>query len=423
VGFKLKVVHLLACPLASGAGRAVETLHRGLLDTGIDSTLTGRLEKGLPSELRAERLPLHDRLTTNLVHRAQRRLNRLRYGADNDMGFLQIGSDFSRVRAFRAADIIHIQWANSLSMGSRFWNQISVEKRPIVWTLRDMWPITGGCHFNGDCRNFEKGCGGCPKLDSVTERITTWDLNYKKSKLPDNLTFTAISDNFAREIRRAHALSGREVRVIPNSVDVEKFSRIDPRRSRTALGLPTQPLIISAGAVNIASPRKGAHIIERLLKRYSTRKEVFWSLFGGNCEQLNLSGAPNLKLFGMISDDMELNSLYSGSDIFLMPSLQESFGKTTIEAMASGTPVIAFRDTPAEEMIVHGESGWLVTHGDLEQFTAAVDSAMALDRNTLSDMGRAARARAIQKYSLRTVVEQHIELYSEKLEESKMLQA
>jgi len=125
----------------------------------------------------------------------------------------------------------------------------------------------------------------------------------------------------------------------------------------------------------------------------------------------------------MISDDMELNSLYSGSDIFLMPSLQESFGKTTIEAMASGTPVIAFRDTPAEEMIVHGESGWLVTHGDLEQFTAAVDSAMALDRNTLSDMGRAARARAIQKYSLRTVVEQHIELYSEKLEESKMLQA
>lgn len=411
----MKIIHLLACPLASGAGRAVETLHRGLLDRGIDSAVAGRIEKDLDPKLAATRLSAADRVLTGLIHRAQLRINRLRFQGRENLDFLQLGSDFTAVPAFRNADIVHVQYASPISMGTRFLNHLAKERRPIVWTLRDMWTFTGGCHFSGECTKFETGCGGCPKLGRSDERATTREVEFKTSKLPANATFVAISQHFAEKARRSQVLRGLDVRVIPNSVEIERFARPAACDPRDVLGLPQDSLILSTGALNVGDTRKGARVLERLLTRYALQDGVFWAIFGGGFQNVSIGEVRNHKLFGRVFDDAKLQQIYAGSDLFVMPSLQESFGKVTIEAMAAGTPVVAFRDTPAEEMIVDGETGWLVPHGDSEAFVATVDAAIALGRERLAEMGEAARARAMKHFSLASVIDRHLALYQEKL--------
>jgi len=94
-----------------------------------------------------------------------------------------------RIRAVDP-DIIHLHWINAgfLSIGS-----LSAFEKPIVWTMHDMWPITGGCHYAGRCRRFESNCGRCPALGSSRSRDLSrliWD---KKSAVFDGLDLTVVT--------------------------------------------------------------------------------------------------------------------------------------------------------------------------------------------------------------------------------------
>jgi glycosyltransferase involved in cell wall biosynthesis len=413
----MKIIHLLAGPLASGAGRAVETLQHGLLSRGVQSSLAGRIEKDLDPKLAATPLSIADRVATGLIHRAQLHINLLRFRGREQLGFLQWGSDFTVIPAFRNADIIHVQWASAITMGTRFWRNLAKEHRPVVWTLRDMWPFTGGCHFSNECTKYETGCGGCPKLGKSDERATAREAEYKRSMLPENVTFIAISEHFAEKARRSYVLRGRNVQMIPNSVDIERIAQPAEGNVYAALRLPQNRLVLSSGAINLADPRKGAAVLERLLIRYARRSDIFWAIFGRGFQNLSIGEVPNCNAFGLLFDDTTLRQIYAASDLFIMPSLQESFGKVTIEAMAAGTPVVAFRNTPAEEMIVHGQTGWLVSHGDTEAFATTVDAAMMLGREKLALMGQTARAHALQNFALASVIDRHLVLYQEKLSE------
>lgn len=400
--------------MASGAGKAVGTLHRELLKRGIASSVAGRIEGGLASALVAERLPFSDRLTSGIIHRGNDHLNRFRYGKSNDLVFLERGSNFQALSAFREADILHIQWAHATSMGTRFWKQLASETRPIVWTLRDMWPFTGGCHFGGDCQKFETGCGDCPKIGRASETATAHQAEFKLKNLPQKATFVAISEQFAQKARRSHILRGHDIRVIPNSVEIQNHTP-KMEKARTTLDLPPDEIVLSSGAINLASPRKGAKLLKLLVLHHNNRRAILWALFGGGFENMGFDNVMNCRSFGLIFNNEMLQNIYAASDLFIMPSLQESFGKTTIEAMASGTAVVAFRDTPAEEMIIHGENGWLVPHGNSDAFIQAVDNAIGLGRERLAEMGLAAQAHALEHFSLSNVVDRHLALYREKL--------
>ena len=98
-----------------------------------------------------------------------------------------------------------------------------------------------------------------------------------------------------------------------------------------------------------------------------------------------------------------------------MPSLQESFGKTTVEAMASGTPVIAYDNTPAAEMIQNDETGWLVPHDNQSKYLTKTEQAIALGAEALAKMGEKACEYVHAEFSLDQITQQHISLYNEKL--------
>jgi glycosyltransferase involved in cell wall biosynthesis len=233
------------------------------------------------------------------------------------------------------------------------------------------------------------------------------------------MTFIGISNNIAKQAHDSLVLKERDIRVIPNSVMLNRFRPVNKPEARTTLGLPSNSLILSTGAISLNDPHKGSKTLQFLLDTYSKETHIHWLIFGHGLGQLIDPVPENCTAFGSVKDDTLLNKIYAAADIFLMPSLQESFGKVTIEAMASGTPVIAYDNTPAEDMIINGATGWLVPHGNSKAFLAAVEKAQIVGREKLANMGKHAREDVLNRFSLDMVVNKHIKLYQELLGYSK----
>ncbi|RWL22674.1 MAG: glycosyltransferase [Mesorhizobium sp.] len=413
----MKVVQIVGCPLHSGAGRGIRALHEALLGRGIDTRIIGRVESDLPSHLKAEASSFLARLPVSLRNRLKRWQIKRRFGP-LPINFQPIthGLNLHKWPTYREADLIHIQFAGATTIGPPLWRALKAETRPVVWTLRDMWPFTGGCHFSGQCERFSSGCGCCPELGgALDEGITPHDLAFKAAHIGKNITFVAISDSIAERARSSAVLKDRDIRVIPNSVMLDRFQPIAKAEARAALGLPNDRIVMAAGALNLANPRKGSATLAALFEAYRGDQRVHFAIFGQNLEQLVSPVPENFTQFGLLDDDVKLNRIYAAADLYLMPSLQESFGKVTVEAMASGTPVIAYDGTPAVDMVRNGETGWLVPNGDRAGFLDAVRQACALPNGALAEMGKRARADVVENFSLASVAERHIELYRERL--------
>ncbi|MER8500406.1 glycosyltransferase [Mesorhizobium sp. M0204] len=225
------------------------------------------------------------------------------------------------------------------------------------------------------------------------------------------MAFIAISEDVAKKAQFSTALAKYKISVIANSIPVSKLVVLDKQKSRATLGLDKSRFVIGIGAIDLSDPRKGGDIIPRLLKEFPEGSGVQWAIFGGNF----LHKGDNARYFGMIKDYGQLNLIYSAADLFVMPSLHETFGKTTAEAMASGTPVVAFANTPAQEIIEECVTGWTVPHNDVEALIAKIRNAMAMARGELKEMGIRGREVVAKRYSPDVAALKHIELYRDLL--------
>ncbi|MER8887046.1 glycosyltransferase [Mesorhizobium sp. M0816] len=408
----MNVLQIVGCALDTGAGRAIRAVHEALLEAGVHSRILGRVERDLPEDLFARRVPLLQRLPVGVTNRLYMWHLMRRFG-EIPAGFHPVshGLRLHNSPEYRKADIIHVQWSHAPTLGPDFWHAINREKRPVVWTLRDMWPFTGGCHFSGRCEKYVSGCGQCPLLGGGDETITSDDVAFKAEHYGPQSVFVAISETIAKQARKSTVLRDRDIHVIPNSVQMSQLRPVDKAQARSALGLPANKFVIASGALNLADPRKGADIMRHMLNIYRDEKNVHWCVFGNGLAELVNPVPENCTGFGLIRDEVTLGQIYSAADVFVMPSLQESFGKVTVEAMACGTPVIGLVKTPAEEIISHGRTGWLAKHGDVNAVVAAVETARAMPIPKLRNFGVSARAAVIDRYSPEAIASRYIDFY------------
>lgn len=105
---------------------------------------------------------------------------------------------------------------------------------------------------------------------------------------------------------------------------------------------------------------------------------------------------------------------YAALDLYVAPQRWEGFGLTPLEAMATGVPVVATRTGAFDELIVDGQTGWLVPPGDAAGLAAAVEEALA-DPDRLARMGAAARAHVARHFTLRGEADALVSLYRQLL--------
>ena len=408
----MRVVHVLPTDIDGGAARGAHNLHTSLRAQGVDSLmLVQRKYSDDPSVFSTSRSGgvwhsgLRDRLD-----RLPLRLHKWRREGWWTVGWLPF--DVSDLIDKMKPDVVQFHWAGRGAAPIKILNRLADLKYPMVWTLRDMWPLTGGCHYSNGCEKFIERCGACPQLTStMSYDLSRWLWDRKFRAWQDvSLTYIAMCNWMADYARRSPLTFGNEVSVIPNGIDVQKFTPADKAFARQVWRIEPGKKVILFGALHATQdPRKGFAYLSEALRRLAPKwkDRAVAVVFGGNMDGADL-GIPTRSV-GRLHDDVSLALLYSTADAMVVPSVQENFGKTAIEAMACGAPVVAFANTGQVDILDHKVNGYLAEDLSAEDLANGIE--WCLEHSDPDDLARRARAKVVDCFDLKDIAAQHIELY------------
>jgi glycosyltransferase involved in cell wall biosynthesis/GT2 family glycosyltransferase len=295
-------------------------------------------------------------------------------------------------------------------------------KGPVVWTTHDSWPFTGGCHFSGECNRFEENCGKCPELNSNREMDLSrlgWLL--KRNAYTRNCpVFVSPSSQFANMARKSSLLREARVEFIPNPVDTESFQPIPKDMARHVLNLPQHGRIILFGAPSATSdPRKGYDLLREALHSlpWANHEDITCVIFGASVGPQGSDLPFPVRFLGHLTDETSLALAYAAADVFVCPSREESFSNTTVEALACGTPVVAFPVGGIPDMVVHKVNGFLAQPFDIKSLAHGIAWILE-DPQRHVHLQEAGRKKVVHEFSLAQVSRQYMNLYLELLDKS-----
>jgi glycosyltransferase involved in cell wall biosynthesis len=259
-------------------------------------------------------------------------------------------------------DIVHAHWIGD---GYLPIDWLTSTGKPFVWTMHDMWPLTGGCHYAGDCKQYRAGCGSCPQLGSRNARDLSYRSASRKARAWSGTTGIFVSPSvwLAQTARESKILRNTRIEVIPNGIDGGLFKPGGRTEARQQLGLLNDERIVLTGAIGpVRDERKGFQLLSAALRicRQSGRAQN-WRLvvFGAESgPDESTTGIP-VTYLGAFHKETDLPLVYQAGDLFALPSLQDNLPNTAVEALACGTPVVGFRDSGLATMIVDGKTGRL----------------------------------------------------------------
>lgn len=310
-------------------------------------------------------------------------------------------------------DIIHFNNIHGNYIGIRDIAEIS-RHYPVIWTLHDMWAMTGHCAHAFDCTLWIDGnCAPCGNLSMFPElrrdNAASLYAIKKESFAGQNIHFVTPS-LWLKERCDSSFLQNEDITVINNGVDVDTFVCGDTAVLREKYQVPKDKPAILFGAAYINSPFKGMRHLIDALNALKDKERYTLLVIGSNMDRSLFSPEFNIISFGYVDNDAKLAEIYALSDVFIMSSMAENFPCSSIEAFACGTPVIAFATGGLTEQLDE-ETGILVERGNTAALTKAITDFFALPTDKRTHMRQCCRKKAVDKYSEKFMIEQYLNLY------------
>jgi glycosyltransferase involved in cell wall biosynthesis len=399
-----------------GAGIATYRIHRALRSMGIDSQLLVQSRKGddptvcgpVGWEKLAARLRPHlDNIPNRFMRRAKPELFSVAWVPDHILDRLEKANP----------DLVHLFWLNN---GLVRLENLGKIRQPTVWTLHDMWPFTGGCHYDDGCGRFVERCGCCPSIYSEADRdISRRIIQRKLNAWRDwDLTVVATSEWLANEARASTVFRDRDVRVIPNAVDIDTYKPISKYVARTIFNLPQNKRIIMFSAFAATShPRKGGHLLMDAIDRIARTNaaaDIELVIVGASEPKHSKDFGIPVHYMGHFSDEVSQVVLYSASDVLVAPSMQENLSNTVMEALACGTPVVAFRIGGMPDMVEHQANGYLAQAFEPDDLAHGILWVLDTD-DRLEKLSARARASVVETFAFPLIAKRYVSLYQERL--------
>jgi Glycosyltransferase len=406
----MRVIHFSTYGPVGGAGKAAYRVHAGLLHAGCDSRMVvgnaaGSHDRVIEWPAARERLGLSEAAAAALRPNA---------GFSPDLSNLVHPGDWE---SLDQPDVIHLHWIAGFLFAADIRSLYERYKAPIVWTMHDMHPFTGGCHYSHGCTRFEDRCGSCPILSSRDDDDAsrhTWQL---KSDWLRDLPITAVSISSSSDVLAAKSsfFSRAPRLVIPNGIDDSLF-RIRPRNgARKLLRLPDDARIIMFGAVNHHDERKGMrHVVEALEALPALLDQgapvVILTVGASAGEYRARIPFPVVEL-GPIADDRLMALAYQASDVFVCPSLEDAGPMMIPEALLCGTPVVGFDAAGfAADLLTRGTNGFLARAADSDDLARGIREVLAL-RAAGQLPAEQCRASALGRHASAAQAAAYMELY------------
>jgi len=314
-------------------------------------------------------------------------------------------------------DIVHLHWINGGFIRIEVLKNIN---KPVIWTMHDLWPFSGGCHYPFECTKYKNKCGSCPILHSIKDNdLSRWVWNRKqKSWKSLNLLPVSPSNWLAECARESSLFHNKRIEVIPNGLDLNYFKPIEKNTARESWSLPRDKKLILFGAMNATTDkRKGFHHLKSALHKLALsnlRNHIELIVFGASAPSDAFDLGFKVNYLGQLHDDVSLCLLYSAADVFVAPSIQENFSNTVVEALACGTPTVAFNIGGMPDMIEHKINGYLAEAFVPEDLAAGIEWILG-DKTRCQELSKAARAKTEKELSIILMAERYKKLYHEVL--------
>lgn len=409
----MKVLHISQSDTVGGAARAAYRLHRAQRKFGIDSRMLVRGKK------------TDDYTVIGPDSKTEQALNLLRTQFGRQLNRLQKNEN----KNFHSGDWLPSRWAEKINISdidvvNLHWvagETMSIEdigriKKPIVWTLHDMWPFCGTEHVTEYDQHARWKLGY--RTDNRGPLDRGLDLDrlawLRKKRAWQQVMHIVAPSRWMAECARDSALfKNQPVCVIPNVLDTSVYQPLNKMFCRNALGLPKDKKIILFGAMGGGKDyNKGYDLLINALAHLSTKidvDKVVCVIFGQSEPEVKPELPFSTQWVGHIHDDVTLALLYNSATVMVVPSRIESFGQTASESQACGTPVVAFNTTGLKDLIEHMQTGYLADEFNPVDLSNGID--YFLNMNTMNNY-KYIRARALKCWSSGIIIPKYIEKYT-----------
>jgi glycosyltransferase involved in cell wall biosynthesis len=404
----VKVLHLWksdAPPIGGGGAASMSRLHSNLRKAGVESKILCEIKTTnaayvavKPGLTRTERYikRVTSKLGLNDIHRIS-------------------SYTIKRHPAYLESDIIHFHGIHGGFISYLALPSLT-ENKPAIFTLRDMWCLTGHCAYSFDCDRWKTGCGRCPYPDAhpAIERDGTrmeWKLKnwaYKRS----NLTIVSPSSWLAEQAKKS-MLNRFSIFHIPNGVDTEVYEPLDSIECRSVLKIPRDKRVLMFSSIDVNDWRKGGDLLAKALQDLpdQLKAQVMLLILGLKGERLAAEVGIEALSLGYVSSDRLKAIAYSAADVFLLPTRADNLPLTILESFACGTPVISFRVGGVPELVRPGITGYLAEPENSNDLCKEIMRLLE-DEYLGNQMRRPCRSIVMEKYSVELEVQRYTDLYN-----------
>lgn len=394
-----------------GAARAAYRLHRALLASGVESRM-------LVNDARSG-----DWTVIGPQSRQARVLARLRGGIGGLLtGVLKTGNPILHSPAVLPSrwstrlncsdtDVVHLHWINSEMMSIADIGRI---RKPLVWTLHDMWAFCGAEHVTEEFR-WRDGylSDNRPDYESGFDlNRSTWSRKYTHWRHPAHIV--TPSRWLADCVRKSGLMQHWPVTVVPNAIDTDVWRPVERKVARELLGLQSDIPLILFGAMGGCKERhKGFDLLRNALECLRGNIDgLQLSVFGQYAPKASDDFGFRVNYLGHVHDDLSLRVIYSAADALIIPSRRDNLPNTGVEAHACGVPVVAFDTCGLPDIVLHMETGYLAKPFDAEDLARGIAWVVS-DRERNKTLGLAARKSAVERFSYPIIAEQYMAVYQE----------
>jgi glycosyltransferase involved in cell wall biosynthesis len=416
----VRIVHLSTWDTKGGAARSAHRLHRALLEAGVDSAMLARSRLSNEETIHEIRVaPDADRRETpwKLIQRECVDTNRTEL-SNTKFSLARPGFNVSAHPLIETADVVHLHWVCGFLSPAGV-AALGATGRPMVWTLHDQRPLTGGCHFSAGCTGFVSGCKQCPQLRAAVPGLTSAGVADMRDAVPSRLVVVAPSRWLANCARESAVLDGRRTEVIPYGIDTAVFRPHEQTAARREFGLRDDATCIVFGADNSGERRKGFEVMADAVAAAMAGAEFRRAVGDGRVQLLVFGDCPAdslarlqapVRALGRINSDVRLAKLFSACDLLLLPSLEDNLPNVLLEAMCCGVAPIAHAVGGIPDAVVDGVNGALVRAGDVRGFATALVAAVKSPA-TVAGWREECRREAPRKFSLAATAGAYRALY------------
>ena len=335
-----------------------------------------------------------------------------------DVDIANTGTDITSLPEFRQADVIHLHWVNQGMLSLKDIRKILTSGKPVVWTMHDMWPCTGICHYARECKNYQQECHDCPYIYKGGGRK---DLSYrtfrKKQKLYSYapIHFVTCSHWLKEQAQTSALFEGKSLTNIPNAINTNLFKPMNKKEARAKFMLPEGKKLVLFGSLKITDKRKGVdYLIEAcklLAEKHPEWKESLGVVvFGNQSQQLQEQLPFHVYPLPYIKNEHEIVNIYNAVDLFTIPSLEENLPNMIMEAMACGVPCVGFNVGGIPEMIDHLHNGYVAQYKSSEDFANGIH--WILTEPEYDELSAQACRKVLGNYSESIIAKKYTDVYN-----------